>query len=294
MTPPRQVLPGTTYLVTRRCAERRFFLRPSNLTNQVFLYVLALAARRFGVQVHAFCAMSNHFHLLVTDPDARLPDFERYLNSLLARALNCALGRWEHFWAPNSYSAVALRTPQDVLNKAGYVLANPVAAGLVPQARQWPGPWSAPEQIGANAVPVQRPAIFFSPKGYAPATASLQLVAPPGFASAEAFRQALIVDLAAREAAAAQRGGEFLGVERVLAHDPMGHPASHEPRRVMGPRVAARDKWKRIEALARLATFLREYREAWLARRRGNPNVVFPAGTFLLRVAHGVACAPAG
>jgi REP element-mobilizing transposase RayT len=184
MTPPRQVLPGTTYLVTRRCAERRFFLRPSNLTNQVFLYVLALAARRFGVQVHAFCAMSNHFHLLVTDPDARLPDFERYLNSLLARALNCALGRWEHFWAPNSYSAVALRTPQDVLNKAGYVLANPVAAGLVPQARQWPGPWSAPEQIGAIAVPVQRPAIFFSPKGYAPATASLQLVAPPGFASA--------------------------------------------------------------------------------------------------------------
>lgn len=97
MTAPRQILAGTTYLVTRRCAQRQFLLRPSPITNGVFLYVLAVAARRFGVRVHAFCVLSNHFHLVVTDIEARLPAFEQYLDSLVARALNACFGRWEAF-----------------------------------------------------------------------------------------------------------------------------------------------------------------------------------------------------
>jgi putative transposase len=44
--------------------------------------VLAVAARRFGIVVHVFCVLSNHVHLVVTDPDARLPRFEQYLDSL--------------------------------------------------------------------------------------------------------------------------------------------------------------------------------------------------------------------
>ncbi len=39
MTPPRQVLPGTTYLVTRRCAQREFLLKPSERTTAIFKYV---------------------------------------------------------------------------------------------------------------------------------------------------------------------------------------------------------------------------------------------------------------
>ncbi|HEY7725075.1 MAG TPA: hypothetical protein VH880_07070, partial [Anaeromyxobacteraceae bacterium] len=94
MTAPRQVLPGTTYLVTRRCAQRQFLLKPSKTTTDVFLYLLAVAARRFGIEVHAFCVLSNHFHLVVTDPHARLPAFHQFLDALVARALNASLGRW--------------------------------------------------------------------------------------------------------------------------------------------------------------------------------------------------------
>ncbi|ABS26525.1 protein of unknown function DUF1568 [Anaeromyxobacter sp. Fw109-5] len=129
MTAPRQVLPGTTYLVTRRCAQRQFLLRPSAVVNEVFLYVLAVAAERFGVLVHAFCVLSNHFHLVVTDPDAQLPAFEQYLDSLVARALNASLGRWEAFWAPSSYSAVALVSPEDVLDS---LTRGPRAASSTP------------------------------------------------------------------------------------------------------------------------------------------------------------------
>lgn len=42
MSPPRRVLPGATYLVTRRYSERRFFLRPSEVTSEIFLHVFAI------------------------------------------------------------------------------------------------------------------------------------------------------------------------------------------------------------------------------------------------------------
>lgn len=295
MTAPRQVLPGITYLVTRRCSQRQFLLRPSATTNTVFLYVLALAARRFGVRVHAYCVLSNHFHLVVTDPDARLPAFSQYLDSLIARALNASLGRWESFWAPSSYSAVALATPADVVEKTVYVLANPVAAGLVKSGREWPGLWSDPERFGASAIELTRPTAFFRTNGYLPDRVELELTAPPGYASADEFRDQVGEALARAEEHArreiAGAGRVFLGAARVLAQRVTARPAPGEPRRRLNPRVAARDKWKRIESLSMLVEFLVGYRRAWRARRAGTRGVIFPAGTYLMRIAHGVQCA---
>jgi REP element-mobilizing transposase RayT len=298
MTAPRQVLPGTTYLVTRRCAQRQFLLTPSPVTNQVFLYVLAVAARRFGVRVHAYCVLSNHFHLVVTDPQARLPAFEQYLDSLVARALNASLGRFESFWAPQSYSAVTLPTPESIVEKAAYVLANPVAAGLIQYGRDWPGLWSAPQQIDAGPVEVRRPTFFFRTEGGLPETAELELVTPPGFDSPADFRDRLTQALAILEEQAsrllASEGRGFLGHRRVLAQKPTGRPASGQGPRKLNPRVAGRDKWKRVEALSRLAEFRDAYRKAWDALRQGLRDVLFPAGTYWLRVVQGVRCAAPG
>ncbi len=295
MTAPRQILPGATYLVTRRCFQRQFLLRPSTTTNEVFLYLLAVAARRFGIELHAYCVLSNHYHLVVTDRDARLPAFQQFFDALLARALNASLGRWETFWAPDSYSAVTLASPGDIVDKVGYVLANPVAAGLVRSARSWPGLWSAPEQSQGGALMVQRPKHFFDAKGSLPETVKLELVVPRGFESAEAFSNSVATALAEREEQAVpDHRGRFLGVARVLAQKPSARPAPGEARRKLNPRVAARDKWKRVEVLRRLLEFVRSYRAAWAARRDGAANVVFPYGTYLLRVVHGVPCAEPG
>jgi REP element-mobilizing transposase RayT len=295
MTAPRQVVPGKSYLVTRRCSERRFFLRPSQRVNEIFLYVLAVAAERFGIRVHVLCVLSNHFHLVVTDPQARLPAFHQFLDALVARAVNASLGRWETFWAPDSYSAVTLAAPEDIVDKAAYVLANPVAAGLVTSGRDWPGLWSAPEQVGGDVLEVKRPQHFFDPKGSLPEVARLRLVPPPGFSSAEAFREALVAALEGKEAEARRNArSAFLGVARVLAQRPSGRPVSNERRRVLNPRVAALDKWKRVEVLGRLKEFVHAYRAAWRARRDGNKEAVFPFGTYLLRVLHDVPCAAFG
>jgi REP element-mobilizing transposase RayT len=298
MTAPRQVLEGSCYLVTRRCLERRFFLRPSPRTTAAFRYLLAVAASRHGIRVHAFCVLSNHVHLVVSDPHAKLPLFHRDLDGLVARSVNSALGRWESFWAPGSYSAVRLETPAAILEKILYVLANPVAAGLVRRGRDWPGLWSEPGLFGAGPIPVARPPEFFRPRGRMPHQAFLELVPPPGFDDAPGFVvmiQRLLLETEDREAARLGREGRsFLGVARVLAQRPAESPTTSEPRRRLNPRIASRDKWKRVEALARLAEFAGAYREALAAWMAGARETVFPAGTWLLRVHHGVRCAAAG
>ncbi len=261
--------------------------------------MLAVAARLHGVQVHAFCVLSNHYHLVVSDPAARLPAFMQYLDSLVARAVNASLGRWEGFWSSdNSYSAVTPVEPSDVVRKIAYVLANPVSAGLVCSGRDWPGLWTSPDQLGTGVLSAPRPKVFFSPTGAMPASASLELTLPPGFSDADELRALVATALAERETEERRnlerdRGRGFLGRARVLAQKPFGRPAPGEPRRQLSPRVAARDKWKRIEALSRLVEFLREYRAAWRAFRAGDRDALFPAGTYLLRLTHGVRCAPA-
>jgi hypothetical protein len=173
-----------------------------------------------------------------------------------------------------------------------------VAAGLVRRGRKWPGLWSAPEHIGAAELEFGRPTHFFRAAGSMPDRATLALVAPPGFASAAEFQAALSSKLSALEetVAAARDASDdaFLGATRVLGQRPMARPPPGEPRRALKPRVACRDKWKRIEVLGRLVEFLRASRQAWRAWRAGAAGVIFPAGTYLMRVTHGVACAATG
>jgi REP element-mobilizing transposase RayT len=294
MTVPRQVLEGVTYLVTRRCSERRFFLRPSPGTNAIVQYLLAVTAERYGIRLHAYCVLSNHLHIILTDPQARLPEFHRDFDALVARAVNCSLGRWESLWDRDSYSAVRLEGDEAILQKMVYVLANPVEAGLVRRGSNWPGLWSDETLLRGKVLTVERPKDFFRANGPLPAVARLQLHRPPGFESDESFveevteRVRRVEDRAAAELG--KQGRSFLGVSRVLGQKPHGRPAAVEPRRGLNPRVACRNKWRRIEALLRLREFRHAYREALEAWRAGVRDVLFPAGTWLMRIQHQVRC----
>lgn len=295
VTAPRQILPGTTYLITRRCTQREFLLRPSELTNQIVLYVLAVAAQRAGVIVHAYCVMSNHIHLVLTDACGRLPEFEHFLDGIAARAMNRALGRSQGFWDDEGYSAVVLGTATAVIDAAAYVLANPVAAGLVSSGSEWPGLWSGPELIG-GAVVASKPGVFFRKKGPMPQTATLQLAPPAGF-TAEEYRAAVASALAGREAGAraemAATKRPFLGAGRVLKLATSTRAERPEPRGRFHPVVAARERASYFEALKRRADFVAFYRAARAQFIEGVRDVVFPPGTYWLRVSCGVSCAAA-
>jgi putative transposase len=295
MSEPRQILAGRTYLITRRCTQRQFLLKPSALTTQIFMYALAVAAERSGILVHAVCVMSNHVHLVVTDPQGRLPEFLAYLNRTVARAVNASLGRWENFWSSGAPSVVRLETAEDVLNKIAYTLANPSRAGLVKSWSKWPGLCAYRRDDGQA---VQRPTVFFREEGPMPAWAELRFVPPPFAAQdSERYECEVAKEVARRERQSghelANSGRRFLGVKAILAQDPFASPDTVEPRRRPSPRIGAKDPAVRVAALLRLKQFVAEYRGLYRRWRNGERDVVFPAGTYALRVYAGVACAMA-
>ena len=49
-------------MLTRRCTQRPFLLRPDDETNNAFAYCLADAAKRFDIELIVAHQMSNHHH----------------------------------------------------------------------------------------------------------------------------------------------------------------------------------------------------------------------------------------
>ena len=272
------MLPGITYLVTRRCSERRFFLRPDPEVTGTFEYLLGLLSGKHGIEIHAYVVMSNHYHLVLTDVRGRLPEFQRELNSLLARSINAFRDRWESLWNRDSYSAVALLEDGDVISKMAYTLVNPVAARLVNRARQWEGATSVGMRFG-RARRIARPHGFFGEE--MPEEVELVLVRPRccDSMSDEGLRGVVEREVKRREAEHGQRG-KAMGMAEVMRQDWNGCPDSFAPRRGLRPTVAGANRWARIEALQRSAAWLRAYKEALARFVGGERDVEFPKGTW--------------
>ena len=82
----------------------------------------------------------------------------------------------------------------------------------------------------------------------------------------------------------------MLGRRAILDEKPLDCPSSHVPHFGISPRVAAKNKWARIEALLRNRVFGERYRAAFKAHIAGLANVVFPFGTYWMRKFGKVAC----
>lgn len=296
VTTPRQILPGQRYLITRRCTQRQFLLRPSRVTNQTIQYCLAHAAEETGVLLHAVCFMSNHWHGVVTDVEARLPEFLERFHRLLAKAQNASIGRWENFWSSDKVSAVLLVSDSDVLDKMAYVIANPTAAGLVRSPQEWPGIIS--RRLGEQ-FDVEMPDAFFDPEGALPDEVRLEFVRPHIFCAlsdtqfAEQLNHAVATLVRHARENMRLRGLSFVGREMVLRQRFFDAPKTEAPRRNSIPRVAAKSTATRVNAIQRMLDFVAQYRAARLRWRKGDRTVVFPSGTYALRIHAGVTCAPA-
>jgi REP element-mobilizing transposase RayT len=296
MTLPRQVVPGRDYMITRRCSERRFFLRPDDDTNNAFIYCLVLAAKRANVDVTFSVAMSNHHHTGIHDPDGNFPIFTEHFHGLLARCQNAHLGRFENFWSSEPTSVVRLVEPDDILSKMIYAFTNPAAADLVNTLEEWPGVATFQATLSGGHITATRPKHFFRDDGDMPEAVSLTIARPHGFESLGQSEWAHLVTQRIRNKEAehrqrrADKGITVLGRTRILAQNPFHCPESHASRFQLNPRVAARSKWARIEALLRNRAFIERYRDAFRNHIAGLANVLFPFGTFWMRKFGKVAC----
>ena len=271
-----------------------FLLRPSKAVNACIRYCLALAQRRSGVAVHSAVFLSNHYHIIVTDTEGQIPMFTEELNKLLAKSLNCHHGRWENFFSSGDQtSQVALDSEHDVMAKTVYLLANPTQAMLVSHGPDWPGV----RIFRKGHYRAVKPTFFFRREeagGKLPGKLMLTLTPPPIGVQDRLCDDVVQKAASARERQLRERARlarrRFLGAKAVKAQSIYRSPKTPAPKRGMSPRLACRDKWRRIEMLGRLASFVSSYREKREAFITGVVGVVFPAGTYQMARQYGARC----
>lgn len=305
MTPPRKIIVYTTYKVSRRVLLRMFLLVPLPVIKKIFRYCLGVVRARHSVLLHAYVVMSNHYHLVCTDPLGELPRFMHDLNYLLARTLNDYHSRAGQFFEAGSYSAVAVTHDSlgldnecqawlpddtdysvfddvlfddeaDIHSAIHYVLLNPVRAGLVSRRDEWPGLISTYQDIAdGKLIEATRPEQFFDAENEAnPDAVAFALDPLPSWADltpaeVQAECDAQTAKLDAKEADLraefAEQGRKFLGRQGVLSTDPYSSPKTREQKGKLNPQVAGKSALKSNPKLLLRVLLLVAFRRAYRA-----------------------------
>lgn len=147
---PRLRIPGATYHVMAR-GNRKGTIFEDDRDRRRFLKILADAAERYGVTVHADCLMRNHFHLVVTTPHCNLSAFMRQVDGCYTQYSNWRHHRVGHL-LQGPFKSIMIDHDVYLRIAVTYVVMNPVDAGLVSHPQLWR--WSSYRATaGLAAVP---------------------------------------------------------------------------------------------------------------------------------------------
>ncbi|MDR3451769.1 MAG: transposase [Rhodoferax sp.] len=142
---PRLTIPGYPHHVIQRGNNRQAIFASAG-DYQMLLDLLQDNARKFGVALHSYVLMTNHFHLLATPESLdSLPQMMQAVGRRYVRYFNDAQGRSGTLWE-GRYKSTLIQTERYLLACMVYIDLNPVRAGLVAEARDYP--WSS---YGHNA-----------------------------------------------------------------------------------------------------------------------------------------------
>lgn len=295
MTSPRCIRPGTTWLVTRRTTRRHFLLRPDRdgAFQNLYWYVTALLAPRFGIELHAVQVLCNHMHEVLTDTRGVLPRFLEQRNRLLANAIKCLHGWPEEVFARKETSCVALCGADAIEKEIIYTLSNCVSAGLVQSPEEWRGPTVSVDDIGKRVVRAHRPSVYFDAKNPGwPAQVQMEVTMPQllvrthGSVGRVRTRLSRMLSEAVEAARLGlRRAGRMVrGMRRVFATAHTVRASAWEKYGRRYPHFAAAGNAQEAgQAVRERRTFLQKYREAFRAFQDGVREVLFPLGTWRMR-----------
>lgn len=133
--PLRIELSGGLYHVTSR-GDGREDIYFSDADRRAWLELFGNVCGRFNWVCHAYCQMTNHYHVVVETPEANLAQGMRQLNGVYTQYVNRAHGRFGHVFQ-GRYKAILVEKDSHLLELARYVVLNPVRAGMVRAAGAW-------------------------------------------------------------------------------------------------------------------------------------------------------------
>jgi len=138
--PIRCIIGPTLVEVTTRTLEGRFLLTPGGKANELIRGVLGKGLNDHPeIELHGYVVLSNHYHLLLTTPDApTLSSFMRFVNGNVAREINRLRKRSGPLWH-RRYRAISVLDDVSAERRLEYLLKHGVKERLVESPEQWPG-----------------------------------------------------------------------------------------------------------------------------------------------------------
>lgn len=149
--PLRVEYPGAFYhVISRGNAGDDIF--KSVRDREKFYKYLQLASERFAIKIHAFCLMTNHYHLLVETPEANLSRAIQWVNVSYAVYFNRKRFRKGHLFQ-GRYKAILVEADEYLKHLSRYVHLNPLRARMVKDLSSYP--WSSyTSYTGASEPPI--------------------------------------------------------------------------------------------------------------------------------------------
>src|SRR5256886_4386196 len=141
---------GAHYHVTSRGNERKAVFR-DDTDREKFLELIGRAVEQFGIQVHSYVLMDNHYHLLIETPRGGLNRALRYLNGVYTQAFNRRHHRVGHLFQ-GRYKAILVDKDAYLLELSRYIHLNPwrVKRSYDPFKYRW---CNLMAHVGAAVVP---------------------------------------------------------------------------------------------------------------------------------------------
>lgn len=123
------------YHVTARGNERKkiFF---SKHDYEKFLEYVKEAKKKYGILVHAYVLMSNHYHLIIETPNANLSKAMQYINGSYTTYVNTKKKRSGHLYQ-GRYKSIIVDADNYLLELSRYLHLNPVRAKMVERPEEY-------------------------------------------------------------------------------------------------------------------------------------------------------------
>ncbi len=137
--PLRIEFAGALYHITSR-GDRQEAIYEDDGDREAFLGVLAEVVERYNWICHAYCLMTNHYHLVIETVEGNLSRGMRQLNGVYTQASNRRHRRVGHLFQ-GRFKGILVDKDAYLLELSRYVVLNPVRAGMVESPEQWP--WSS-------------------------------------------------------------------------------------------------------------------------------------------------------
>ena len=124
----RIIEPGIYHIINRGVERRNIFFEPEDY--EYMFSLLSIIVKEYHIILHAFCLMTNHYHILLETKEYNLPKIVQYINDKYAKYFNKKYARNGHLWQ-GRYKSYALYDDAHFWIVAKYIERNPIKANMV-------------------------------------------------------------------------------------------------------------------------------------------------------------------